>query len=82
MLRGELPSPDWPEGFSYESADGCISVLDAEGKRVARVGSPIRLGGGIFGEETGEAPLPPELEPRVRSCEGPYWIVGEVEERH
>jgi len=70
--------PIWPEGFSYESKDGSIWVLDAEGTKVAEVGSPVSMGGGLRGE--GEAPLSSELMERVESCEGPYWIVGEIDD--
>ena len=71
--------PIWPDGFSYEDADGSISVLDAEGKTIAEVGSPVSMGGGISGGPE-DAPLPSELRPRVESCNGPYWIVGEMTE--
>ena len=71
-----LALPVWPEGFSYESNDGSIRVLDAEGSKVAETGSPVSIGGGLRGE--GEAPLTPDLMERVESCEGPYWIVGEI----
>lgn len=35
-----LVLPIWPDGFSYEHTDGNISVLDPDGKTVARTGSP------------------------------------------
>lgn|GEM_PF-4035441 len=52
----ELALPIWPEGFSYESKDGSIRVLDDEGTKVAETGSPVSMSGGLRGE--GEAPLP------------------------
>lgn len=70
--------PIWPHGFSYERAGGNVSVLNADGKSVARTDSFVSMGGGMFGEK--DAPLPSELRPRVGSCDGPYWIVGEISE--
>ena len=70
--------PIWPDGFSYERVDGNLSVLDANGKTVVQTGSSVSMGGGMLGEE--DAPLPSELRPRVGSCDGPYWIVGEISE--
>lgn len=66
--------PIWPHGFSYDHGAG--RVLDSAGEAVASVDAPVSLGGGMAGE--GEAELPAELEERVGSCDGPYWLVGEV----
>jgi hypothetical protein len=78
-LPYDLVLPIWPEGFSYNHADGTLSVLDADGQTVAQTGSPVSMGGGMLGETAG-APLPPELKSRAGSCDGPYWIVGEIPE--
>lgn len=79
-VAGESPYdfvlPIWPHGFSYERADGAIVVLDPDGQTVAQTNSPVSMGGGMSGEK--DAPLPPELQSRVGSCDGPYWIVGEI----
>jgi hypothetical protein len=75
----DLVLPIWPNGFSYEYDEDNISVLDADDQTAAQTGSPVSMGGGMFGE-TEDAPLPPELRPRVGSCDGPYWIVGEISE--
>ena len=75
----DLVLPIWPNGFSYERADGKVSVLDANAETVAQTGSPMSMGGGMFGE-TDDSPLPAELQERVGPCEGPYWIVGEMAE--
>jgi hypothetical protein len=75
----DLVLPIWPNGFSYDHSDGNLSVLDADGQTVAETGSPLSMGGGMLGETAG-APLPPELKSRVGSCDGPYWIVGEISE--
>ena len=69
----------WPHGFSYDYADGNLAVLNPEGREVAEVGSHVSLGGGMLGESEGTR-LPPELRPRVESCDGPYWIVGDIEQ--
>ena len=69
----------WPQGFSYDYADGNLAVLDSEGRDVAEVGSRVSLGGGMLGESEGTR-LPPELMLRVESCDGPYWIVGDIEQ--
>ena len=70
--------PIWPDGFSYERADGTLSVLNPNGKTVAATGSSVSMGGGMFGEDG--APLPSLLRARVGPCDGPYWIVGEISE--
>jgi hypothetical protein len=75
----DLVLPIWPNGFSYEYDEDNISVLDADGQTVGQTGSPVSMGGGMVGE-TEDAPLPPDLRPRVGSCDGPYWIVGEISE--
>ena len=72
-----LVLPVWPHGFSYETEDGCIWVLGAEGDRVAEVGGSFSSAGGLLGEKSGD-PLPSPLNERVEPCKGPYWIVGEI----
>ena len=70
--------PIWPHGFSYEYRGESLSVVDPEGSEVAEVGSRVSMGGGMFGER--DAPLPASLRTRVESCDGPFWIVGDIEE--
>jgi hypothetical protein len=73
-----LVLPIWPDGYSYVVDDeGVIRVLDDQDEVVAEVGSPVYMGGGEFGTE--DSPLPSDLKSRVEPCEGPYWVVGDIE---
>jgi hypothetical protein len=72
--------PIWPYGFSYEHEGEGVRVIDPEGKVVAEVGSAVSMGGGMFGES--DSPLPADLRTRVESCDGPFWIVGDIEKLH
>jgi hypothetical protein len=70
-------SPLWPHGFSYYRDENVITILDEEGNPVARTGEEVSMGGGLIGEP--ESPLSDELKEKVGDCEGPYWVVGEIE---
>lgn len=74
--------PVWPPGFKAETSGGRVSVLDARGGVVGRVGEPIYMGGGELpwpgSSATANATL--EDEAMVRElwerCPGSYWLVG------
>lgn len=67
----------WQADYFLNKHNGTIEILDRNGAVVARVGDEIRMGGG-------EVPLTPDLErqlrePVLKQCEGPYWLMGELE---
>lgn len=66
--------PVWPEGSSYESSGGKITVVDSNQQEIAVLGERVSMGGGVIGEN--KEPVPQEIEEQVDGCEGPYWIVG------
>ena len=71
----------WPYGFQLEIEDEVVRVRDELGRLVGIVGEPISMGGGeitgwfadeLVGEPIlGHCPTPPD---------GPYWLVGDVNE--
>ena len=82
MLQGELTADEgylrvndrliiWPYGYSLDTENGEIRIINEESQPVAKVGDTIRLGGGgasaSFVEEKIGQLLP-------EGCEGPYWL--------
>lgn len=65
--------PLWPEGFTYEERSR--TILDAEGRAIARVGDTVVGSGGRLDKEaTGAAE---DLTgDSLEMCSGPYWMVG------
>jgi len=66
----------WQPDYYLNRRDGALEILDRTGTVVARVGAPIRIGGG-------EVPRSVDLERQLRaplpaSCTGPYWLMGEL----
>ena len=74
--EGGLKLPIWPDGFSYRPTADEMVVLDARGRTIAQVGSPITMGGG----ETPRQHIRglTEMNPDEAPCHGPYWLVGEI----
>lgn len=67
----------WQPDYFLNDDNGSVEVLDRDGRVVARVGQKVSMGGG-------EVPLTAELERQLREpitsrCEGPYWLMGEME---
>jgi hypothetical protein len=68
----------WQPDYYLTDTAGALEILDRSGAVVARVGEPIRMGGGETSAGVAElspqlvAPIPPE-------CGGPYWIMGELQ---
>ena len=69
-------TPVWPAGFELEKSAGEVSVLDQEGRIVARVGEEVYMGGGEIPRD--EIDLADERMRRelFERCPGDYWIVG------
>lgn len=70
----------WQPDYYLTDSDGTLEILDRGGFVVARVGEPIRLGGGAT--SAGAAEFNPQLQvPIPPSCGGPYWLMGQIEPR-
>lgn len=70
----------WPSDVQLHLSQDGIEVVNREGQAVARVGSPIRMGGGAVESGQGQAHydrLIPGLP--LASCPGPYWVAGQLE---
>lgn len=61
----------WHHNFSLNFVEETIEVLNGDGQVVARVGEPVRMGGG----ETSASTVP-GLPGGV--CEGPFWALGDI----
>ena len=75
-VTGETGSrvlPIWPYGFSYETENGDVFVVDEEGHRLGRVGYRIEMGGGFHGASRMDY-----LREVAEGCRGPYFVVGNV----
>jgi hypothetical protein len=70
----------WQPDYYLTDSDGVLEILDRGGFVVARVGEPIRLGGGAT--SAGAAVINPQLQTSIpSSCGGPYWFMGGIEPR-
>lgn len=61
----------WPYGYTLEIQEDDIWVADEEGRRVARVGDWIEIGGGFIPEEYVEEKIGDTLP---ESCTGPFFL--------
>lgn len=70
----------WPYDSDIRVSDNTIEVLNGAGQIVARVGEPLRLGGGAMESAASMAGFD-ELIPGLplTNCPGPYWVAGELE---
>ncbi len=70
----------WPYHADIRVAEDRIEVLNGAGQAVARVGQPLRLGGGAMESSASMARLD-EVIPGLPlpNCPGPYWVAGELE---
>ena len=74
--EGPGATPVWPAAFESNTSGGEVSVLDGEGRVVARVGERVYMGGGEIPRhqiELADERMRRELFER---CPGDYWIVG------
>ncbi len=68
----------WQPDYFLTDTEGALEILDRSGSVVARVGEPVRMGGGET--SAGSAELNPQLvAPLAPGCGGPYWIMGELQ---
>ena len=65
----------WPKGFAFAVEDDVVSVMDGNGRRVARVGDYIRLTHATVSyQEAEEQGLLSGISER---CNGPFYLVGD-----
>lgn len=70
----------WPNDSDIRITDQAIKVLNGEMETIARVGDPVRMGGGAIETSSsmeGYAELIPGLP--LPNCPGPYWVAGPLE---
>lgn len=65
----------WPNGFSFDTNNTEIRILDQDKIEVARVGNVIIVGGGIVDKGGTERIIGEKLPDGAK---GPFWIVGQV----
>ena len=70
----------WPYDADIRVAEDRIEVLNGAGQATARVGQPLRLGGGAMESSAAQTRLD-EVIPGLPlpNCPGPYWVAGELE---
>ncbi|MDC0723700.1 hypothetical protein [Nannocystis bainbridge] len=67
----------WQPGYTPRRAEGRLEIVDSTGKVVARVGEPLRTGGGQASlTDSLRAQLKAPLDP---ACVGPYWLMGQLQ---
>lgn len=67
----------WPYGFSVNTKNGIIQIIDDKGQPIMRVGDKIKIGGG-GGEMSSEIVAKYSAQLPSDRCSEPYWIVAEV----
>lgn len=67
----------WPYGFSMQTKEAKVNILNKKGIIVASVGDTIKLSGGqVTAQDSGSEKM---LSQFVNDdCKGPLWITGEV----
>ena len=74
--RGPGAIPVWPAVFELDESGGEVSVLDEEGRVVARVGERVYMGGGEIPRDQIELANERMRRELFERCPGDYWIVG------
>ncbi|PCC68006.1 hypothetical protein SAMN02745121_04651 [Nannocystis exedens] len=67
----------WQPGYTARRAGDRVEVVDGTGKVVARVGEPLRTGGGHV--SLNEALRKQLKTPLDAACVGPYWLMGQLQ---
>ncbi|MCY0994519.1 hypothetical protein OV203_45770 [Nannocystis sp. ILAH1] len=67
----------WQPGYGARRTGDRLEIVDSTGKVVARVGEPLRTGGG-------EVRLTDALRKQLKApldaaCVGPYWLMGQLQ---
>jgi hypothetical protein len=70
----------WPHDADIRVAEDRIEVLDGAGRATARVGQPLRLGGGAMESSAAQAGFDESIPGLpLPNCPGPYWVAGQIE---
>ncbi|MBZ5712903.1 hypothetical protein [Nannocystis pusilla] len=67
----------WQPGYTARRAGDRVEIVDGTGKVVARVGEPLRTGGG--GVPMSDALRQQLKAPLDAACVGPYWLMGQLQ---
>ena len=74
--KGPGATPVWPAGFELHKSGGEVSVVDEEGRVVARVGERVYVGGDEIPRDQIELADERMRRELFERCPGDYWIVG------
>lgn len=72
VVRGDAPLVLWRYGFTLQVDGDRVEVCNDKGQAVARVGEPVRMGGG-------SAPNSGDDGLSIATCPGPFWALGDIE---
>ncbi|MCY1071391.1 hypothetical protein OV090_42000 [Nannocystis sp. RBIL2] len=67
----------WQPGYTARRTGDRVEIVDGAGKVVARVGEPLRTGGGQV--ELNDALRGQLKAPLDAACVGPYWLMGQLQ---
>jgi hypothetical protein len=70
--QGDAPLVLWRYGFTLQVDGDRVEVQNDRGQAVARVGEPVRMGGG-------SAPNLVDNRLSIATCPGPFWALGDIE---
>ena len=73
-LRAGSVLPIWPASFTFDTPNGVVRVIDADGRIVAHAGDDVRFDRAHvpFEEALGDG----RIDGLSKDCAGPYWLVG------
>lgn len=67
----------WQPGYGARRTGDRLEIVDSTGKVVARVGEPLRTGGGQV--QLTDALRKQLKAPLDAACVGPYWLMGQLQ---
>ncbi|MFY0532334.1 hypothetical protein [Nannocystis pusilla] len=67
----------WQPGYGVRRTGDRLEIVDSTGKVVARVGEPLRTGGGQV--QLTDALRKQLKAPLDAACVGPYWLMGQLQ---
>ncbi|WP_434419328.1 hypothetical protein [Nannocystis pusilla] len=67
----------WQPGYTARRTGDRVEIVDGGGKVVARVGEPLRTGGGQV--ELNDSLRGQLKAPLDAACVGPYWLMGQLQ---
>ena len=73
-LRAGSVLPIWPASFTFDTPNGVVRVIDADGRIAAHAGDDVRFDRAHVSFE--EALDDGRIDGLSEECAGPYWLVG------